>query len=97
MYFNYFTNQHGEWIETEKDFTRTFIVPGASKKDIDVKFENNVIIISFEGNDHTNSIDSRTRVDSKFSTKDVSAKLEAGVLTITVKKPEGFSEKIKVE
>ncbi len=87
--------------ETDKDYVIESEIPGVKKEEISVKYENKTLIISVNRNEEVNedsngyirkerriSSQSRSFMIPKIKEDEISAKLEDGVLRITLPKLE---------
>jgi HSP20 family protein len=96
--------------ETDKEFEITVALPGMSKDDIDISFENNIITISGERKLKEENGTKYHRIESRFGKferslplpnvideESISASYENGVLTVNVPKlKEKAGKKIEV-
>lgn len=69
-----------------------FEVPGLSKKDLNVKVENNVLSVS--GCTKDRSFDESYKLSNVWDTTEVSAEAKNGILTITIPKKEEMKSKV---
>ncbi|MEL7833116.1 Hsp20/alpha crystallin family protein [Fodinibius sp. Rm-B-1B1-1] len=97
--------------ETDKEFEITVALPGMSKEDIDIGFENNTITISGERELKEENGKKYHRIESRFGKferslplpnvideENISASYDNGVLTVTVPKlKEKAGKKIEVK
>lgn len=101
-------------MEEEDKFILTAVVPGWSEKDIEVDVKNDQLILkgnaeeekkhedkNYRTREYVKTSFERTfRMDSHIDNKNIKAKLEGGILKVTlpkVKKPEPKTSKIKIE
>jgi len=86
------TDQYSNYSENDKEYYLTIDVPGMSKEDIDVSYENNRLRISGQrksGEYDSYQYDKRERifsVPSNVETEKISAKIENGVLNVVLPK-----------
>ena len=73
------------------------VIAGSSKKDISLSVTRKILTLSFEGNDYVPKFKKEWMLEDETTSEDISGKLEKGVMTIKVKKPEIKTETIKVE
>ena len=96
--------------ETENEYLVTMLVPGATKKDINIDYENSTLIVSVEMKSETEDKKylikeireesySRSFYLENINEDKIKAKLEDGVLTIKLEKvqPEVKTKKIKID
>lgn len=88
---------HPMWDKKDDAYELSMALTGASKSEIDLKVIGNSLKISFEGNSFCDQISKSWALPDGVSNKDVSAKLEKGVLTIVVKVPELAEERIQIK
>ena len=94
---------YGVKIKDHEDRTEVSIAaPGIKKEDFDISLKDGVMTVSYEG-----STEENPRVFSKHAfakswtlpkgtkTKDISAKYNAGILTVNIKKPAKVQPKIQ--
>jgi HSP20 family molecular chaperone IbpA len=84
-----------EWKSNEDDYSMEVVTPGATREDFKIELRGRTVTISFEGNNYTYEFRYSFNVEKEFTKKDLSLKLESGVLTVRVKKPK--AEKIEIE
>jgi HSP20 family molecular chaperone IbpA len=87
----------GAWQANDNGWEIKIPVSGANKEDFDVSLIDNELSLSFDGNEFAPIFKKRWTVPKGVKTKHISAKYEAGVLTLSVEKPKDFEQKIKVE
>lgn len=91
-------------IEKEDSFELAFELPGFNKEDIEIAVEKDVLTVSAEHKEETAEKDENTRylrrecrygrfsrsftIDDTVNSDEINAKLESGILTVTVPKKE---------
>ena len=96
--------------ESDKEFRLTMEMPGVERKDVDVAVENDYIVITGEKTEKTEAegllrreIRSETfrrsfLLDSSVDRENIKAKLESGVLKVTLpKKAESVGRKVTID
>ena len=87
-----YSTRSSQVIEHEKDYVLSFDLPGVKKQDLTAEIENGVLRVNAErksGKTTTSKFSQRFLIDEKvFDPDKLDAKLEDGVLTITVGKRE---------
>lgn len=96
VFLNYFYNEVA-WQEKECCFELQKPLPGALKEDINVQVVDDILSVSYQGNEFTDKLDLQFKLPSGATHKDVSAKMNDGVLSLKVKKQKTHSSKIRVE
>lgn len=85
------------WKEDDDKFTLEIVIPGAEKKDIKFERVDDKLILSFKGNEHKGAFQYEYLASEKVLKGERSAKYKNGILSVTVKKVDGYRETTKVE
>lgn len=83
----------------DNTYVVTAQVPGMSKEDISIKLEDSVLKITGEkeiNESMTSSINKEFNVSSSINTNRIEAKVENGILTISIPQKENKSKQIKI-
>ena len=91
------TRKLPKWDQDEEKYFVKIPVPGAERKDFKVQKKEGVLHISFDGNDYTYKFEYKYELPYNTQDSDIKAKLESGILSVSVKKPKGHQSEIKVE
>jgi len=78
-------------VENDDDYQIEIAIPGLSKEDIDIKVKDSILTISHEKEDDesfffTNSFGKEYTLPDDVSVKGITAKVENGVLLVTIPK-----------
>ena len=92
------TNRYAwAWQTTDKGWEIDIPVSGAVKEDFSVSLTDDTLKVSFEGNKFIGAFKQQWTLPKNIVAKNISAKCVAGVLTLTVEKPNNYEQTIKVE
>jgi len=84
--------------ETDEAYSFEVYVPGYNKSNIGIKFDKRILIVSSKKKDEENTELHRFKVGDKVDVKRISAKVEDGILTLTLpKKQEEKGVEIQIE
>ncbi len=84
--------------ELSDSYNMDLYVPSYNKSNVAVKVEKNIVSVSSAKNDEEGQILHRLKINEKVDTKNISAKVQDGVLSLSLpKKKEQMGVEIKIE
>lgn len=94
---NYYSSlSHSDHISEQGDFVVMFDIPGVSREDITLTFDNEKAKLIVSAKNDTRNYHYEKKIIKQFNANEAHAQYENGVLTVTVPKGQEHSIEIKV-